>query len=182
MRDPSCACSVEHELRWPARTASRFISVHQFAVRKSGNLVDLENIEICGLYFVAAPSVPKPAREEVITKAKPDEYARSAVTAPPPTLAKCSNCNVNQHSSRSDVLPHTIATIDRGNWPDLLHRLGVEGRDRGAYRTLPLWWSRGAKACEEPRDHPFPYLFLTCWRRSQWCAPLQNGARLRIIG
>ena len=90
---------------------------------------------------------------------------------------------VNQHSSRCDVLPHTIATVEGGNWSDVLHRLGVEGRDRGAYRTLPTLVVAGRKGLGASRATTcFRYLFLTCWRRSQWCAPLQNGERLRIIG
>jgi hypothetical protein len=52
---------LEHELRWSDRTASRFVSVHQFAVSKSAKLADLENIEVSGLYLLAPPSTPAPA-------------------------------------------------------------------------------------------------------------------------
>ena len=66
---------LEREFGWSEDTALRFMQVYEMS--KSRNLRDL-NLRVSGLYLLAAPSTPEPARTEVIERAEAGEHLTHA--------------------------------------------------------------------------------------------------------
>jgi hypothetical protein len=61
---------LDREFGWTEMTATRFI--HVFELSKSNKLLDLD-LPLSGLYLLAAPSTPEPAKTEVIERAQAGE-------------------------------------------------------------------------------------------------------------
>jgi Protein of unknown function (DUF3102) len=62
---------LDREFGWKESTALRYMRLHELA-SKSANLTDLD-VPISGLYLLAAPSTPEPARTEIIARAEAGE-------------------------------------------------------------------------------------------------------------
>jgi hypothetical protein len=60
---------LKREFGWSVATAERYIQVHENLGAKIVNLTNLE-LPVPGLYLLAAPSTPEPARAEVIERAE----------------------------------------------------------------------------------------------------------------
>ena len=102
---------------------------------------------------------------------------------PPPFRAQVSELQQSINIFLAAMFCHTLSprlTVVVGQTSST--DLGSRG-EIGGLTELFHFGGRGAKGLGGSRaTTSFRYLFLTRWRRSQWCAPLQNGERLRIIG
>jgi hypothetical protein len=62
---------LEREFQWTDDTALNFMRVHELV--KNRNFRDLSHIPLSGLYMLAAPSTPEPAKREAIGRAEAGE-------------------------------------------------------------------------------------------------------------
>jgi hypothetical protein len=62
---------LEREFRWTDDTALNYMRVHDLV--KNRNFRDLSNIPVSGLFLLAAPSTPEPAKQEIISRAEAGE-------------------------------------------------------------------------------------------------------------